>query len=173
MHRVALTTWRKKTTILIASGLLTLIIFGLQYTRVEENNRFDPKEERQAQVIADALIRSMNVKFIDAVKHSKNTRNVKVSTETNADVAPKLEHDDLAKRQVDEKSADTLETEQQLGIPYVNLDGKNPYVPKQRIVHLDLKGAPPLISYFKQIFPLIKNMGATGILLGSSLSVEN
>lgn len=62
-----------------------------------------------------------------------------------------------------------LETEQQLGIPYVNLDAKNPYIPKKRIVHFDLKGAPPLVSYFKQIFPLIKNLGATGILLGQFL----
>ncbi|XP_074040799.1 hexosaminidase D [Leptinotarsa decemlineata] len=35
----------------------------------------------------------------------------------------------------------------------------------QRLVHLDLKGAPPRISYFEKILPFIKNIGATGILL--------
>lgn len=42
---------------------------------------------------------------------------------------------------------------------------KNAYVPNMRLVHLDLKGAPPKISYFKQIFPLLKAAGANGILL--------
>ncbi|XP_046722925.1 beta-N-acetylhexosaminidase isoform X1 [Silurus meridionalis] len=34
-----------------------------------------------------------------------------------------------------------------------------------RVVHLDLKGAAPKVSYFQQIFPLISNLGANGILL--------
>jgi len=34
----------------------------------------------------------------------------------------------------------------QMGIPYVNLDPRRPYVPEQRLVHLDLKGAPPKAS---------------------------
>lgn len=42
---------------------------------------------------------------------------------------------------------------------------QHPYIPAQRLVHLDLKGAPPKISYLKQIFPLLKAAGATGILI--------
>ena len=34
-----------------------------------------------------------------------------------------------------------------------------------RIVHLDLKGAPPKVSYLAEIFPLFSKLGATGILL--------
>lgn len=34
-----------------------------------------------------------------------------------------------------------------------------------RIVHLDLKGAPPRMSYYEEFFPLIHNLGATGILM--------
>lgn len=70
-----------------------------------------------------------------------------------------------ARKRFDEDKA-VRETEGQLGLPSVTLDWKNPYVPKQRIVHFDLKGAPPKISYFKRLFPLIKTMGATGILMG-------
>ncbi|KAL4659125.1 hypothetical protein GN956_G3463 [Arapaima gigas] len=34
-----------------------------------------------------------------------------------------------------------------------------------KIVHLDLKGAAPKITYFEQIFPLLSTLGATGVLL--------
>nr|AJO25052.1 beta-N-acetylhexosaminidase [Nilaparvata lugens] len=33
------------------------------------------------------------------------------------------------------------------------------------IVHLDLKGAPPRVSYYEEIFPLIKELGGTGLLI--------
>ncbi|KAF7272012.1 hypothetical protein GWI33_015180 [Rhynchophorus ferrugineus] len=35
----------------------------------------------------------------------------------------------------------------------------------ERIVHLDLKGAPPKISYYPKLFPLLRKLGATGILI--------
>lgn len=41
---------------------------------------------------------------------------------------------------------------------------KNNFV-GERIVHIDLKGAPPKISYYRKIFPLLSELGATGILL--------
>lgn len=35
----------------------------------------------------------------------------------------------------------------------------------ERIVHIDLKGAPPKPSYFKTFIPMLKQLGATGILI--------
>jgi hypothetical protein len=35
----------------------------------------------------------------------------------------------------------------------------------ERIVHIDLKGAPPKLEYLKQFIPFVKKHGATGILL--------
>lgn len=49
--------------------------------------------------------------------------------------------------------------------PMTGQKKKTPGVPKMRLVHLDLKGAPPKISYFKQIFPLLKAAGANGIMI--------
>ena len=39
------------------------------------------------------------------------------------------------------------------------------YIPPQRIVHLDLKGAPPSISYLKKVLAMSKGLGATGVLV--------
>ena len=35
----------------------------------------------------------------------------------------------------------------------------------QRLVHLDLKGAPPKVSYLKAVFPLMREWGATGLCI--------
>lgn len=35
----------------------------------------------------------------------------------------------------------------------------------ERIVHIDLKGAPPKVSYYRKLFPLLSQLGATGLLL--------
>ncbi|XP_046409312.1 hexosaminidase D [Neodiprion pinetum] len=34
-----------------------------------------------------------------------------------------------------------------------------------KIVHLDLKGAPPTVKYYRYLFPLLHRLGATGILI--------
>ncbi|KAM6403669.1 LOW QUALITY PROTEIN: hexosaminidase D [Rhynochetos jubatus] len=36
---------------------------------------------------------------------------------------------------------------------------------RRRLVHLDLKGAPPRASYLAEVLPLLRAMGATGLLL--------
>ncbi|RCN24850.1 hypothetical protein ANCCAN_29445 [Ancylostoma caninum] len=35
----------------------------------------------------------------------------------------------------------------------------------QSIVHLDLKGAPPIMSVYEWLFPLLRKMGAHGVLM--------
>ena len=35
----------------------------------------------------------------------------------------------------------------------------------ERVVHLDLKGAPPKPSYYEKFFPMIREFGATGVLI--------
>lgn len=35
----------------------------------------------------------------------------------------------------------------------------------QKIVHFDLKGAPPTLNYYREMFPLLKEMEVNGILM--------
>ncbi|XP_044732414.1 hexosaminidase D-like [Chrysoperla carnea] len=35
----------------------------------------------------------------------------------------------------------------------------------QRLIHLDMKGAPPRLSYLDKLFPLLRDWGATGLLI--------
>lgn len=39
------------------------------------------------------------------------------------------------------------------------------YVPEQRLVHLDMKGAPPKIEYLLKVLHMVSRLGATGILI--------
>ncbi|XP_077130630.1 hexosaminidase D-like isoform X2 [Ranitomeya variabilis] len=36
---------------------------------------------------------------------------------------------------------------------------------EMKLVHLDLKGAPPKVSYYEQMFPLLSKLGANGLLI--------
>ncbi|XP_057570938.1 hexosaminidase D isoform X2 [Hippopotamus amphibius kiboko] len=43
------------------------------------------------------------------------------------------------------------------------MSGSSPF--KMRLVHLDLKGAPPRVCYLSEIFPLFRALGANGLLI--------
>lgn len=162
--------WRRKTTVIVAAALLLIITAGLQYNR-NDMNLISVNRDEKSHYIAE--VKQEGVKFVDTneISHKKPPP----STELNIELLAKLDQpsrDEIALRQEgrDELNDPNMirEIEHQLGIPYVNLDAKNPYIPKQRLVHFDLKGAPPKVSYIKRILPLIKTMGATGILLGKA-----
>lgn len=49
--------------------------------------------------------------------------------------------------------------------PVHNAQKSKVFIPQLRFVHFDLKGAPPKVAYLKQVFLLIREAGANGILL--------
>ena len=44
-------------------------------------------------------------------------------------------------------------------------DDGPPYIPDRRLIHFDLKGAPPKVTYLIEVLKLSKNLGATGVLV--------
>lgn len=54
---------------------------------------------------------------------------------------------------------------QRMGVPIVTGISRTGSPPSQRMVHLDLKGAPPKIDFLKRLLPIFKSLGATGLLL--------
>ncbi|CAG2242814.1 HEX [Mytilus edulis] len=51
------------------------------------------------------------------------------------------------------------------GQPGYTADRMNLMDQNHRLVHLDLKGAPPRVEYLEQVIPLFKKLGATGLLI--------
>eukprot|EP00092_Neocalanus_flemingeri_P007701 GFUD01008317.1.p1 GENE.GFUD01008317.1~~GFUD01008317.1.p1 ORF type:complete len:703 (+),score=116.08 GFUD01008317.1:215-2323(+) len=66
---------------------------------------------------------------------------------------------------IDSDSAQLRLSGQQMAQNEVETTPTPLYIPPQRIVHLDLKGAPPSIQYIKKILTLSQGLGATGVLV--------
>lgn len=63
-----------------------------------------------------------------------------------------------------EKTSETTPPVLVKGQPYPLLK-EGSFIPPHRIVHFDLKGAPFKPAYFKQLFPLLAHLNATGVLI--------
>ena len=72
-----------------------------------------------------------------------------------------------AKRSINEVQQQPIETDyyrrewQELPPVQPVIETKN----LERFVHLDLKGAAPRIEYYRKLFPFLKQLGATGLLI--------
>ncbi|XP_045473018.1 hexosaminidase D-like isoform X3 [Harmonia axyridis] len=158
IFRLASSMRRKKSPVLIIAFALILIIFGLHYNRNVETIG--------VQILPNLLQGTVHPDKVNFLINNESSNIEKTNDYLQDKYEKILSRDEIFPNGLN--SVDNIvqiDTEQQLGIPVVNSYNKHPYIPGKRLVHLDLKGAPPLVSYYRRFFPFIKNLGATGILI--------
>lgn len=158
IFRLASSMRRKKSPVLIIAFALILIIFGLHYNRNVETIG--------GQILPNLLQGTVHPDKVNFLINNESSNIEKTNDYLQDKYEKILSRDEIFPNGLN--SVDNIvqiDTEQQLGIPVVNSYNKHPYIPGKRLVHLDLKGAPPLVSYYRRFFPFIKNLGATGILI--------
>lgn len=141
--RLRMTMWRRKSTLLGAAMVLALVVVCLQYNAAKEvvEVPLPPQAEEMDTARANS-VQFVNMPVTGAALHLDNTGE-------NSDTG-------LGNGNVDTYASNVI---------YPGLDPKINYIPPQRLIHLDLKGAPPKVSYLKKVLTLSREMGATGVLL--------
>lgn len=182
--------WRKKTSLLAVLALTVLLVVCLEYNLTKEivevtvSRRQQPRIETSADDVSGQQSQRMHsVQFVDDSSDGEEPAVVDIvgrSRDGDAYYNPRTANVvDYRQRfkssEVDYRfgSVDVAKVRSCLNWRTISRQSSNargvsfqtPYVPAHRIVHLDLKGAPPKISYLRQLFPFVKNLGATGVLL--------
>ncbi|XP_059486139.1 hexosaminidase D-like isoform X3 [Neocloeon triangulifer] len=171
--RLGLSAWRRRSTWLGLVLLFMLLLVCLQF--YSGPGLFSPADQKVT--IEHKLNKGNLIK--DGVEFLRSDRKSEISTPYFEDemVQKNFEEeqraannywngipsrDDIYGRRQHQDADDEFD---QMGIARVALNPKNPYVPPHRLVHFDLKGAPPKASYLLQVLPIFKQQGATGVLL--------
>lgn len=146
--RLRLTVWRRKSTLLGAAMGVALLVLCLQYNAAKEVVEVPPAPPPDQSV--DIRSNPNSVQFV---------ANVPVTgAAIRMDTQPVQEPMDTA---LVDAGTNFLSN----NMLYSGFEQKINYIPPQRLIHLDLKGAPPKVSYLKRLFTLSREMGATGVLL--------
>ncbi|XP_022662894.1 hexosaminidase D-like isoform X2 [Varroa jacobsoni] len=166
-HQLIMSAWRRKPVVLFTILAVTLLVLFVQYSQVVgeprtprigsasangNNNGFkDPEPPMQSQIVGYNAQPQQS-------QHQKLTAggNGPDGGETNG-----------AQADAPSRNAGVSQDKRQM---YPSGPLPEPYTappgaPLHRIVHFDLKGAPPKISYIKKVLPIIQQAGATGVML--------
>ena len=96
----------------------------------------------------------------EAINHRSHGQDQRFHGEFRGDLNQGQNHGRIYPQQQSQQQIGNVKTaEESIGVTGVS------YVPSMRLVHFDLKGAPPKVSYFKSVFPILKKAGANAILL--------
>ncbi|XP_034234108.1 hexosaminidase D-like, partial [Thrips palmi] len=132
---------RRKSTLLVGAGALVLLVLCLQY------NALGLQQQQPMQ----AAIQSNAIDALD--KQDKQDRS---RSDGGVKFVKSVESPVIVPAVVEDRDR---------GDSAVAAVAARVYVPPQRMAHFDLKGAAPRVPYIKKVFALMKQLGATGVVL--------
>ena len=165
-HHFAFSVWRKRPFLLALVMVATLVVLAFQYQSVASSSSpaTPPSDSKSVSAFsghrplahdsAPAAFPKRNLSAMDLMKDVTEDR-PRATQPSGQSSEWKQGHGRAGERRDSGRGDERNPVSGSTG----------PFIPQWRLVHFDLKGAPPRISYFKQILPLLKQAGANAILL--------
>jgi len=152
IYQLLYSVYRRKMLVLAVILLSTIIIVASQFNNLPAKNTQDVYNERSQFFLQDS--RYEGLQDVNLLRKSLD-ENIPQDLESN--------HNELL-RANDDKTNDKVQNDPLIDHANNNNKAKK-YIPDLRLVHFDLKGAPPKISILKHIIRTSKEAGANGVLL--------
>ena len=144
----------------VAIVILLFLFFTTltQFNDIERPRKFRPKNEYNDKYQVEIESELDQSKRLESLKAKFSNRfNNKLER-----IRVKERFGEFNNRKIDMDQYDNADNELE---SMVNLDYFKAVESMEKVVHLDLKGAPPKLTYLKEFIPFIKKLGATGILI--------
>ncbi|KAK9497674.1 hypothetical protein O3M35_004359 [Rhynocoris fuscipes] len=158
---VTLAFWRRKSILLLITVLLVLVIGVYRYSNI-------------AAIIVDdhdTVIRSLSAQDKRMLLGGSSVQFVAGPSLAQFTQLPNIRpqaHHNAPDKYLSKQGNEVLLSGVMVAGPAAGIHSTQTvksYIPKSRLVHIDLKGAPPTVAYLKKIFALAKDTGATGVLI--------
>lgn len=160
--RILSAIWRRKSALFCVLLIVLVLALCIQYNVTREMLiRSEPFKLQQPISTSSAPPRKLLISDDDQ-------RSSSADKESGNDIRFVLSNEPQQQQQQQPSVDNDLLSNYKASVPLADqssLASNVVYVPAQRLIHLDLKGAPPKVQFIKEFFKYVKNLGATGVLL--------
>lgn len=162
MRNLIFLVWRKRPFLFATVMIATVVLLVLQYQSVTSSN------SNRVSSQSTSYGSSFSSANAEPVVGNQYLSNVMDKSEKHLEYRfdGQFRHNSFEKPNSPPKKVSSFvdESKQRVHLAAGDDQSTQPHA-KYRIVHFDLKGAPPKLSYLVKILPIIKEAGANGILL--------
>lgn len=151
-YQILYSVYRRKNLVLAVILLSTIIIVASQFSSLPDKNSQDVYNERSQFFVQDN--RQDRFQDVNSLRKSLDENGQEIENGHNEIIQT---NDDKTNDKVQNQNEDLMADKMS--------NRPKRYVPELRLVHFDLKGAPPKLDYIKRTLRTIKEAGGNGILL--------